>query len=158
MPSRQRVSVQGRGAELFFGDLPEESTPVADDRNDDLVAAQPVEEILEPEALDSMQASKQPVEIPPDPDHTELISVAILDAVWSAIAEQATVTNAFRYTKAELDQLNDAIYELSKLHDTKVTKQEVARLGLAIVLTDYQIRGRDSLLSEFIARRRDTGR
>ena len=84
-----------------------------------------------------------------------MISSVILDAIWRDLAEQATVTNAFRYTHEELGQLTDAIYELGKEYGTRVTKQEVARLGLNAILTDYQIRGPDSLLSTFIARRSD---
>jgi len=73
------------------------------------------------------------------------------------VSERATVTNAFRYTERELSWLTDAIYEVFKRYGTKLTKQEVARLGLAAVLLDYQERGDASLLAQLAARRKESG-
>ena len=71
--------------------------------------------------------------------------------------QRATVTNAFRYTDRELEWLTDTLYEVGKRHQVKLSKQEVARFGLDIVLADYQARGDASLLSELARRRKRQG-
>lgn len=168
MPKHKRVTVRGKGADLFFGDLPPD--PIDGD-NDELVddgnEIEPVEDSADIQEDAPLPPANPAVEQESKhasngqasgENNAELISSAILDAVWRDLAEQATVTNAFRYTHEELGQLTDAIYELGKEYGTRVTKQEVARLGLNAILTDYQIRGSESLLSSFIARRSDVDR
>jgi len=162
MARPKRVSVQGKGADLFFGDL-QAPEPVPEQPGDEqgMPVEAPTPQALEQtnpstppdERSEQAQASKHASNGADGSEQNELISSVILDAIWRDLAEQATVTNAFRYTHEELGQLTDAIYELGKEHGTRVTKQEVARLGLNAILTDYQIRGADSLLSTFIARR-----
>jgi hypothetical protein len=168
MARRQRVSVKGRGADLFFGDLQPDIPEVAEESEH----AVPTETAERGEDFATEQSHLSDNKVGIGDDHasmhartenlavnsSELISSAILDAIWPELKERATVSNAFRYTHQELAQLTDAIYQLGKQHGTKVTKQEVARLALSTILTDYQIRGADSLLSEFIARRADVSR
>jgi hypothetical protein len=77
-----------------------------------------------------------------------------LDSLWLALSARATVTNAFRYTQQDLSWLTDALYELGKRHRVKLTKQDVARLGLNAVLWDYRLHGDASLLGEFAIRRK----
>jgi hypothetical protein len=78
----------------------------------------------------------------------------VLDAVLDSVSEPATITNSFRYTEQELSWLTDALYELGKRHGAKLTKQDVARLGLNLVLWDYRARGDTSLLGSLALRRR----
>jgi len=66
----------------------------------------------------------------------------------------AAITSSFRYTEAELSALTDVLYEVSKQSGARVTKQDVARLGLNVVLEDYYRRGQKSLLGQLAARRR----
>lgn len=82
------------------------------------------------------------------------LSADTLNAIWQYMGERATVTNAFRYTDQELSWLTDAIYEINKRHGVKLTKQDIARLGLNAILWDYRVRGDDSLLGEFTFRRK----
>ncbi len=82
----------------------------------------------------------------------------ILDTIGGYVSERATVTNAFRYTEQELSWLTDALYEVTKRHNVKLTKQDVARLGLIAVLWDYRTRGDDSLLGEMAIRKKGRGR
>ena len=76
--------------------------------------------------------------------------------VWDSLEEPATITNSFRYTDAELSALTDVLYQIGKQQGAKLSKQEVARLGLNVVLDDYQRRGPASLLGQLAARRRRT--
>ena len=77
-----------------------------------------------------------------------------LDAMWERLASQASISNSFRYTAHELDELADALYQVSKDEQTRLTKQDIARLGLNAVLWDYRCRGEASLLREFARRKR----
>jgi len=80
---------------------------------------------------------------------------AEIDAdVWTRVDMPATITNSFRYTEAELSTLTDVLYEIGKQHGAKLTKQDVARLGLNVILDEYRRRGSDSLLGKLAARRR----
>jgi hypothetical protein len=78
------------------------------------------------------------------------------DDVWDSLEEPATITNSFRYTDAELSTLTDVLYQIGKQQGAKISKQEVARLGLNVVLDDYHRRGPASLLGQLAARRRRT--
>lgn len=78
------------------------------------------------------------------------------DDVWDSLEEPATITNSFRYTDAELSALTDVLYQIGKQQGAKLSKQEVARLGLNVVLDDYHRRGPASLLGQLAARRRRT--
>jgi hypothetical protein len=78
------------------------------------------------------------------------------DDVWDSLEEPATITNSFRYTDAELSALTDVLYQIGKQQGAKLSKQEVARLGLNVVLDDYRRRGSGSLLGQLAARRRRT--
>ena len=78
------------------------------------------------------------------------------DGVWDSLEEPATITNSFRYTDAELSALTDVLYQIGKQQGARLSKQEVARLGLNVVLDDYRRRGPASLLGQLAARRRRT--
>ena len=78
------------------------------------------------------------------------------DDVWDSLEEPATITNSFRYTDAELSALTDVLYQVGKQQGAKLSKQEVARLGLNVILDDYRRRGSGSLLGQLAARRRRT--
>jgi hypothetical protein len=78
----------------------------------------------------------------------------IAPEVWTSLETPATITNSFRYTDEELSALADALYAISKQQKTRLTKQDVARLGLNVVLDDYRRRGPASLLGQLAGRRR----
>jgi hypothetical protein len=203
----KRVSVRGRGADLFFGDFdpadappppdqepafaaPQVTTviPVADDAPEPgppvaitappPVSAPPVagddEERPETPSLDegpidqvSKQASKHvgkraikqasnktsKADASLDTAGDGALDPGVLGFLWENLVEQATLANTFRYTEQELDWLADALYEITKRHRARLTKQDIARLGLNAVLWDYRVRGDASLLGEFVRRR-----
>ena len=69
------------------------------------------------------------------------------------MSEQATLANTFRYTDQDLTWLGDALYEITRRHRVKLTKQDIARLGLNAVLWDYRVHGDASLLGAFVKRK-----
>jgi hypothetical protein len=162
----KRVSVKGKGADIFFGEYPVSPPPhepVSQTLLDDstLLPAQnfppahPTEKHASTPARlqESKHASMQDL-----PEIEEEVGSPlgrdVLSAIADHMAQRATVTNAFRYTDQELQELTDALYEITKRHRVKLTKQDVARLGLNAVLWDYQMRGDASLLGEFVLRRK----
>ena len=103
-----------------------------------------------------MQESKHARKQEPTTDQIPALFLVtdVLGSIWQYVSERATITNAFRYTDQELSWITDALYEISKRHGVKLTKQDIARLGLNIVLWDYQARGDSSLLSEFAKKKK----
>ncbi len=75
------------------------------------------------------------------------------EPVWARLKDPAQVPHSFRYTDADLGALADAAHELSRAHGARITKQDILRFGLNVVLRDHELRGDGSLLSE-LARRK----
>lgn len=195
----KRISLKGKGADIFFGeyppppssDAPAEELPIVDTAPpslDDSQGSQVIkQDTKEPndksmkesvharmqESLqDSVHQSKnasmregdrqsnnEMVQASPSIDHTppSPLNHEVLNSIWKDVSERATITNAFRYTAQELIQLTDILYEITKRHGIKMSKQDIARLGLNAVLWDYQARGDSSLLGEFVIRRKRRG-
>jgi hypothetical protein len=184
----KRVSLKGKGADIFFGDYTPAS-PGADPAAESVVPAtdRPAERpagssnplpALDPSLLSSSQdntpsptptgdrqASVQESKRARKQDGlqaaTELadqpgadLSATVAQAIWQRINEPATITNSFRYTEEELSTLTDVLYDIGKRHGAKLSKQDVARLGLNFVLREYQDRGEASLLGQLALRRK----
>ena len=98
----------------------------------------------------SARSERRPA-APPPTLHAELPP-----DLWAQLDAQATIPNTFRYTEDELTALTDALYQISKEQKARITKQDVARLGLNFVLDDYRRRGRESLLGQLAENRQHT--
>ena len=159
----KRVSLKGKGVELFFGDTPPlpppELTPTAvapasspeppptPEPECPLTSEARVPASTHARKQASKQVSKRNVAAPTTLDD-------MLPAIYDQVAARATITNTFRYTDGELVRLADALYQISKRHRVKLTKQDVARLGLNAVLWDYETRGNQSLLMQLALRKK----
>jgi len=125
-------------------------------KNERLLAIKPAR--IQVSKQSGVQASSLDTEMPsvdnPDVAGDAIGSPEIDPDVWMRVDMPATITNSFRYTEAELSTLTDVLYEIGKQHGAKLTKQDVARLGLNVILDDYRHRGADSLLGKLAARRR----
>jgi hypothetical protein len=180
----KRVSLKGKGADIFFGDYAAADRPSAEPSS--LQDADNGARLLEGEAPlqastgASVQASKNARslerkrsertgkaegtvsnEMVPQPEPTPPVVTArsarrgtALNGIWRQVAEPATITNSFRYTEREMWGLTEAIFDIAKQHGVKLSKQDIARLGLDYVLWDYQTRGAESLLGEFVGQRK----
>ena len=183
----RRVSLKGKGADLFFGDYP---LGVDDPGTspEESMSAIPADTVIPPEivtpemtsAQEATDAATPPIEPSSRPSTplpeaarpakrsrrsdvtsepatsiaAELLGAELIDTMWERLASQASISNSFRYTDHELDELNDVLYHVSKDERVRLTKQDIARLGLNAVLWDYRRRGDASLLSEFARRKR----
>ena len=158
----KRVSMKGKGADIFFGGdaalsqaevSPADIPPTGAVPQPQLVNIPDEQHSMQESKHASMQESKQ-LTVPVDQTALPLLPPEILESIWQDISHRATITNAFRYTDLELSQLTDAIYEISKRHEVKLTKQDIARLGLNAVLWDYRARGDASILGALALRRK----
>ena len=162
----KRVSLKGKGANIFFEGYPVEPPAVStDDAAPEHTATVPeLPAIVETDhpappagKLVRMQESKHASTTGPpvmEPPLATLLPAEVIDAIEDRVADRATITNAFRYTQAELATLTDALYAINKRQRAKLSKQDVARFGLNAILWDYEVRGEASLLAE-LARRKN---
>jgi len=164
----RRVSLKGKGADLFFGDYPL-GVDDPDTSPEESMSAIPADTVIPPEIVTPEVTSAQKAtaarpakrsrrsDVTSEPATSiaaELLGAELIDTMWERLASQASISNSFRYTDHELDELNDVLYHVSKDERVRLTKQDIARLGLNAVLWDYRRRGDASLLSEFARRKR----
>lgn len=154
MASRpKRPSLKGKGADIFFtGEAPAVTEP----------EPEPAEESRDESLQASLQASKPTSKLASTRDRprgslsdSEII---VADAALDRIAAQGRITASFRFTEEELEALDDAVTDVKKKHRVRIAKQEVVRLGLAALLSDYRERAKDSVLGLYIEREKETGK
>lgn len=184
----RRVSLKGKGADLFFEDRPPgiDATPADDEleppgldqgRREPVEVAgdatpSPVEEPVDSAGADLGQAAalvstdlaRDERTVTPmhgyhapegdEPGPNEQTDAEFFDSMWARLASKASISHSFRYTAPELEEMADVLYEVSKEARARVTKQDIARLGLNVVLWDHRRRGAASWMSEFARRKR----
>jgi hypothetical protein len=137
----KRPSVKGMGADIFFSEVPSPSVPEGQ------------EPTVQSEG--PRHASKQ-ASLPAAEKATPLelsdVERAIAEDALSRVAEAGRITASFRFTKPELDALDDLVYRARKRHGVRIPKQEIVRLGLASLLSEYKERGDKSVLGRYIMR------
>jgi len=165
----KRVSIKGRGSDLFFGDgasaltTPNmsQSEPIASSADQSnqtptsLQASSP--STKQASNVASKQARDQTRRSVPTPVHGDVSTLAAsasLAAILESMNGRAAIANTFRFTEEELARLEDVIYALTKSQRSKFSRQDVIRLGLNLALWDYETRGDASLLAQAAARRK----
>jgi hypothetical protein len=123
----QRPSVKGKGADIFFGD----AAPPEQDQDQEL------------ESAPATQAD------------ADGLDISFEDAL-ARIAPPARITACYRFSQAELDALHSLVQQATEDNRTRISKQDVVRLGLAALLSNYEDQGRRSVLGRFIERERLT--
>jgi hypothetical protein len=182
MPNPKRVSVKGMGADLFFeGKMPAApeasalttTTPTEEAPSSpaELLATEMPTEIpavpstqetaskqasLQTSTLNSKHVSKQaskPASIPASLAPGGFSEEAVSELA-QRLAEPATILNSFRYTREELDTLAEVVYQLSRRWEPKLSKQDIARLGLEFILWDWNKRQNQSVLGMLAGKRK----
>lgn len=169
MTRPKRVSIKGRGSDLFFGDGAAALTTTNMSQSEPIVpsgdqSTQPPASLQASSSsskqasnIASKQASNQTRRSIPSPVHGDS-SILAADASLASILEgmngRAAIANTFRFTEEELARLEDVIYALTKSQRSKFSRQDVIRLGLNLALWDYEARGDASLLAQAAARRK----
>ena len=166
MTRPKRVSIKGRGSDLFFGDgvaaLSESVMP-----NPEPLAAPQDEQKARKQAslqasdnaskLASNITSRQSGQSASRATQVTTTNPAVevsLASLWDGMSSRATIANTFRFTEEELARLEDVIYALTKSQRSKFSRQDVIRLGLNLALWDYETRGDASLLAQVATRRK----
>lgn len=169
MTRPKRVSIKGRGSDLFFGDgaaaltapntSQSESIASSGDQSTQAQASLQTSSPSSKQAnnIASKQASHQARRSTPSPVHgasSSLAADASLASILEGMSGRAAIANTFRFTEEELARLEDVIYALTKSQRSKFSRQDVIRLGLNLALWDYEARGDASLLAQAAARRK----
>lgn len=138
-----RISIKGRGDELFFNNekaaspipAPQEQEPAR--QTDSLVAEKTAGM---PDRKTERQTARQT-------DHPQPIwSADAVHAFRHGLSDEHPVHNTFRYSQQSLDAVRDIVYELEVKRGIKTSRNDVMRLGLAWIIDDYTANGADSLL------------
>lgn len=154
-----RISIKGKGAELFFGGGDVLESPSSRDetsaRKTDSVLAGKTDskKASMPESKTArLQESKtaRHAEVAPG----EPQSSAVLRTLREALLEEHPVNNTFRYSQESLDALRDVVYELEVKRGLKTSRNDIMRLGLAWIVDDYRANGANSLLVAVLKKER----
>jgi hypothetical protein len=84
------------------------------------------------------------------PNQPNANGLAVISAVRRGHPERQL---AFRVSPDEYKRLDRVSFEISDAFDGKVSKQDVVRLGLQMVLTDHEANGEGSLLTRLAERK-----
>jgi hypothetical protein len=174
MPSK-RVSVKGKGAELFFGDLaepvpspPELPEPAASTVPPVEPKAEPPGEALAPVGDPAPAAATRPRRSPSSRRHASapapadaaakkesaaepLDETATMELIGAIIKHPGREVSFVRLSPEEKARIADTVYAF-KRQGLKVTETELHRIGLNYLLADYDQRGEASLLARLLAR------
>lgn len=161
MASRlKRPSFKGKGADIFFtGEAPTATEPTPEEgpaegsKSESKLASLPANKQARKPARE--KASTLAGNLERLPDAASDIEILVAETALDQIAAQGRITASFRFSEAELDALDDAVTEVKKKHRVRIAKQELVRLGLATLLSDYRERGKKSVLGLYIEREKE---
>lgn len=152
----KRISVKGRGLGAYFPNEDEGSPSSGAPAEAPSQVAPPTSvapTASPPESDKVSQGRPRPTKrVAGNPDS------ARLEGAESRITEPAYVNAAFRFSGEELTALDDTVYELKKKYGAKLTKQDIMRLSLANLLSDYETNGGESVLAQYAQKGKRPGR
>lgn len=164
-----RISLRGRGADIFFGAPPEmpvtEATPKPPVQEQEpspawleppKPAAAPSDvQLGQPTPAAQKQASfEAPKQAPLQASKlaSKQVPAAKADArtleerLAAVFSSEGLKANTFRYTQEELDAIRDIVYRLETIYGKKIDKNDVVRLALNWLIYDFDEREEESLL------------
>jgi hypothetical protein len=144
----ERISIAGKGKELFFGSE-EQPQPNSATNPPEMTATHHAIQ----EAADlAGQLASEPATMPPSAhgamraveptvDDSELVR-----RLRDQLDEEHNLHYSYRFAREEIEALRDAVYELEAKRGLRVTRNDVVRLGLEWIIDDYKTHGKESLL------------
>lgn len=167
----KRVSLKGKGAELFFGDLP--AAAPADG------VASPLPDAQVPEVAPSQVEAQLPPAVTPEPVPAEetkprtrarpsrasertpgrnrqaqpaltLVDASAVEAIRQVIKVPGREVSYVRMTPEEKAQLSDIVYTY-KRQGQKTSENELNRIAINYLLLDYHEHGEQSVLARVLA-------
>jgi len=154
MPNR--VSVKGRGADLFFGDYtppPPRSQSDANQSPITTAANMPTSQAIS-QASPERDASQPIQKRERKQDSISASTLAsyqpsLIESIRRQIKVAGREVSFVRLTQLEKEQLADVIYTLKK-QGKRTTENEINRIAVNFILHDYQVHGDASILSRVI--------
>jgi len=175
----KRVSVKGKGADLFFGDYdpvggaaqPTESVPANGHSPEQLPEASPtatapasvapVDPVEETPTKESRAKSvspraSRPASAPADEHASELASMLAsvesetIEAIRKVVKTQGREVSFIRLTPEEKAQVSDIVYTY-KRQGQKTTENQINRIAINYLLHDYHEHGEQSVLARVLA-------
>jgi len=131
----KRAMVQDRADDVFFG-LSQEPEAVVDSPGIDLARPPATTPPRRPSTAER-RARSSPAAEPKAPAFRSALH---------RLDSDAKINAAFRFSAEELDELDDFVRDAKRLHALRVTKQDVVRLALALLMDDYAQNGDKSQL------------
>lgn len=159
----KRVSLKGRGADLFFGDYtPPSSTDETEPNrvSTEIAAEQPRDDssiqprIQKNQPRRASQRSQQASKQAQTRDGTSASMRAsyhpdVVEEIRRLIKVTGREVTYVRLTGTEKEQLADTLYTLKK-QGKRTTENEISRIAVNFILQDYQANGDASILSRVI--------
>ena len=164
-----RFSIKGRGADIFFGNPPQESPDEAteDESGSDIVpqpdssGKQPPEGVSErergvlPDSKTARQTAilsdKQQASFPASvPGWSISLDQTALRELRSLLKREHRIHNTFRYSQEELEAVRDIVYEMEVRWGKKLTRNDVMRAALDVIIEDFRARQQDSFLARLL--------
>lgn len=160
-----RASIKGKGEDIFFGDDPDRPGLAADNQtaasaraNDDTsvprrqgysepVAERPTHRTGEPRSVSSSS--------PASDDGREFFAELILPPVLKrrlrkVLDEDHRFHTSVRLSREDTDAVRDLMYEMDAKIGVQVPRSEVFRIALRLLLEDYAVRKKESLLVQIL--------
>lgn len=75
---------------------------------------------------------------------------ATLRELRSLLRHEHRVHNTFRYTEEELEAVSDIVYEMEVRWGKKLTRNDVMRAALDLIIEDFRARQQDSFLARLL--------
>jgi hypothetical protein len=164
-----RFSIKGRGADIFFGNQPQESPgeAIEAESGSDVVPqpgsdpAHPTEDIsgLERGVLSDSKTARQtaifpdkkPASFPAGvPGWSVSLDSTALRELRSLLKREHRIHNTFRYSQEELEAVRDIVYEMEVRWGRKLTRNDVMRAALDLIIEDFRARQQDSFLARLL--------
>ena len=159
-----RATVKGKGVGIFFGEEPtaSESTPHEDAESttgpvEALTRAHP--DVETPRRPDVTTSSSEPAQATASARGSDearefferlTLPAALRRRFLAAFKEEHRFHTTIRLSREDMAALRDLCYELDARMGITVTRNDVGRLALRILLEDYALRKRKSLLVQIL--------
>lgn len=160
-----RVSIKGKGEDIFFGDNADRQGPTDDNQADALARAS--HDTVAPRRQDtgereSERASQRAGEprrtnatAPAGDETLEFFEGLVLPGalkrrLGKVLDEEHRFHTSVRLSREDTDSLRDLMYELDAKIGVRVPRSEVFRLALRLLIEDYAVRKKKSLLVQIL--------
>lgn len=136
----KRISVKGRGLGAYFPNSDELSQHSSE-------SGEPVNDTT----FENPKASDVDLSIGSEYRSTQQSTTdkSIIDELIARLGEQPYINAAFRFSRPELDELENVVHGLKIDYGIKVTKQDIIRVGLAALIEEHRRKGSKSTLTRW---------